>query len=108
MHSPNAYVSGCLVEYCGATERRGSIWRATITRGTGAANRYRVSVPFADGPDAAAAAVVARFNECTGSVWRVLGAALSLDGGNRYAYATAPIYYADTIRSALRTSELAA
>lgn len=101
MNAPHAYVSACLVDYRGATDRRGAVWRATITRGSGAANRYRASVPFEEGPDAAAAAVVARFNEALDADWRVLGVALSLDGGDRYAYATAPAYYTATMRAAL-------
>ncbi len=84
--SPAAYVPGVLVRYLGATNSRGSRWQATLNRGAGAENRYRAAVPYADGPDAAAAAVVARFNECRDADWRILGAALSLDGGDTYAY----------------------
>lgn len=90
MHSPFRYVPGCVVEYCGATNARGSVWRATITRGTNRADRFRATVPYADGPDAAARAVVERFNDATDNDWRIIGAALSLDGGNRYAYPTGP------------------
>jgi hypothetical protein len=74
------------VAYQGPTDRRGSQWVATITRGQGSENRFRVAVPYEQGPDAAAAAVIARFNECMDAEWRVTGPALSLDGGNRYAY----------------------
>jgi hypothetical protein len=84
--SPAAYVPSAVVAYQGPTDRRGSRWVATITRGQGSVNRFRVAVPYEQGPDAAAAAVVARFNECMGAEWRVTGPALSLDGGTRYAY----------------------
>jgi hypothetical protein len=90
MHSPFRYVPGCVVEYCGATNTRGSVWRATITRGIDRADRFRVTVPYADGPDAAARAVVERFNDAMDADWRIIGAALSLDGGNRYAYPVGP------------------
>jgi len=86
MHSPFRYVPGAVVEYRGATERRGSQWVATIRRGASASDRFRAAVPYAEGPDAAAAAVVARFNAAMGADWRVIGAALSLHGGNTYAY----------------------
>lgn len=91
---PTAYVPGCLVSYVAPTNTSGSVWRATITRGSGAADRFRARVPFADGPDAAARAVVARFNECMAADWQILGAALSLDGGNAYAYPVGPAYAA--------------
>jgi len=90
MHSPFRYVPGCLVEYSGATDTRGSVWRATITRGSDRADRFRVTVPYADGPDAAARAVVDRFNDAMGADWRIIGAALSLTGGDRYAYPVGP------------------
>jgi hypothetical protein len=86
MHSPFRYVPGAVVEYRGATERRGSQWVATIRRGSSASDRFRTAVPDADGPDAAALAVVERFNRKMGADWRLIGAALSLDGGNAYAY----------------------
>ena len=86
MHSPSVYVPGALVQYCGATDTRGSVWRATIRRGNTAADRFRAVVPYADGPDAAARAVVDRFNHALGADWRLIGAALSLDGGDVYAY----------------------
>ena len=89
-HSPLAYVPG---------------WRATLTRGDGAANRWRARVSHDDGPDAAAAAVVARFNETMGNdhfdAWHVFGAALSLDSGSAYAYAVGPRHCAETMRAAL-------
>jgi hypothetical protein len=86
MHSPFRYVPGCVVEYCGATNTRGSVWRATITRGNAPADRFRAVVPYADGPDAAARAVVERFNHAMDADWRLIGAALSINGGDRYAY----------------------
>jgi len=91
MHSPFRYVPGCVVEYCGATNTRNDVWRATIQRGSTPADRFRVAVPYADGPDAAAAAVVDRFNRAMDAEWRLIGAALSLDGGNRYAYPVGPV-----------------
>jgi hypothetical protein len=86
MHSPHTYVPGAVVEYAAATDTRGSRWRATIRRGAGRDNIWRASVPYADGPDAAAAAVVAAFNAAMGAAWCVSGAALSLNGGDAYAY----------------------
>ena len=86
MHSPQTYVPGAVVDYCGATDTRGSVWRATITRGNTAADRFRAVVPYADGPDAAARAVVDRFNHAMDADWQLIGAALSLNGGDRYAY----------------------
>lgn len=86
MHSPFRYVPGCTVTYSGATDTRGSRWVAVIKRGATAADRFRVAVPYADGPDAAAAAAVDRFNRAMNADWRILGAALSLDGGDSYAY----------------------
>ncbi len=91
MHSPENYLPGCVVDYKGPT-RVGAQWVATITRGTDRADRFRVAVPYAAGPDAAAAAVVDRFNAAMGAHWIVLGNALSLDGGNRYAYPVGPDY----------------
>ena len=104
-HAPSAYVPGVVVDHVRPTDTRGAGWRATLTRGTGAANRWRARVTYNDGPDAAAAAVVVRFNETMGTdhgdVWHVLGAALSLDGGSAYAYAVGPRHCAETMRAAL-------
>jgi len=86
MHSPFRYVPGLTVQYVPATDTKGSRWRAEIRRGSTAADCHRATVPYQDGPDAAAAAAVDRFNAAMGADWRVLGAALSVDGGNRYAY----------------------
>jgi hypothetical protein len=86
MHSPFRYVPGCVVTYAPATNTRGSRWIATIKRGNATADRFRASVPYADGPDAAALAVVDRFNSAMDADWRIIGAALSLTGGDSYAY----------------------
>ena len=92
--SPAHYVLGCSVEYRGPTDRRGSQWVAVIRRGRKRSDCYRAAVPFADGPDAAAWAAVERFNselipDGLGR-WQVLGAALSMDGGDRYSYPVGP------------------
>jgi hypothetical protein len=104
-HAPSAYVPAVVVAYVPPTNTRCSQWRATLTRGTGAGNRWRARVTYNEGPDAAAAAVVARFNADMGNdafdVWHVLGAALSLDGGSAYAYAVGPWHCAQTMRAAL-------
>ena len=88
--SPAHYVPGCSVEYRGPTDRRGSQWVAVIRRGRQRSDCYRAAVPFADGPDAAARAAVDRINRLEGFGWSVLGAALSMDGGDRYAYPVGP------------------
>jgi hypothetical protein len=90
-YSPSAYVPGATVEFK-VRANGAAVWTATITRGTGAINRYRANVPSAEGPDAAVTAVVERFNSVHDSTWIVLGPALSLDGGNRYAYPVGPAY----------------
>ena len=104
-HAPAAYVPGVVVVHVPPTDTRGAGWRATLTRGDGAANRWRARVSHDAGPDAAAAAVVARFNETMGNrhgdTWHVLGAALSTDGGSAYAYAVGPRHCAETMRAAL-------
>ena len=97
-HAPSACVPGVVVAYVPPTNTRCSQWRATLTRGTGAANRWRARVTYNDGPDAAAAAVVARFNETMANDH---GDALSLDGGSAYAYAVGPRHCAETMRDAL-------
>lgn len=97
--SPSRYVPGCLVRYRPPTNSRGGAWLAVIKRGNQPGDRFAVRVPFHDGPDAAAAAAVAKFNKCmVGAIerehmsWVVLGAALSLDGGDSYAYPVGPSY----------------
>jgi hypothetical protein len=100
-NSPFRYVPGCSVEYRPATDRRGSQWVAVIRRGRKRSDCYRAAVPFADGPDAAARAAVDRFNaelipDGLGR-WQVIGAALSMDGGDRYAYPVGPANLADVL-----------
>lgn len=90
---PSKYVPGCLVRYRPPTNSSGGAWLAVIKRGNQSHHRYAVRVPFHDGPDAAAAAVVERFNRSMPRTeWIVLGAALSLDGGDSYAYPVGPSY----------------
>ena len=93
--SPFRYVPGCSVEYRAPTNTLGGRWVAVIRRGRD--DQYRATVPFADGPDAAAWAAVAVFNDKESQAgrpadcfWQVLGAALSMDGGDRYAYPVGP------------------
>lgn len=93
-YHPAHYVPGCSVEYRGPTDTKGAVWAAVIRRGRDRCDQYRAAVPFADGPDAAACAAVDRFNaelipDGLGR-WQVLGAALSMDGGDRYAYPVGP------------------
>lgn len=99
--SPFRYVPGCVVAYRGPTDRRGSQWVATIRRGQNRADVVRAAVPYADGPDAAAAAVCEAFNRRLDNVgpdtWRVLGAALSMDGGDSYAYPVGPAHLAPVL-----------
>lgn len=106
MHSPFRYVPGAIVKYCGPTDTRGSRWIATIRRGQTRADVVRATVPYADGPDAAAAAVVQRFNltiardwagDGIPDAWRVIGAAQSIDGGDTYAYPVGPAHLASIV-----------
>lgn len=98
--SPARYVPGCLVRYRPPTNSSGGAWLAVIKRGNQPGDRFTVRVPFHDGPDVAAAAAVAKFNQsmidgnqCRRHMeWIVLGAALSLDGGDSYAYPVGPSY----------------
>ena len=83
---PANYRAGAVVRYCGATDTKGSRWVATVIRGPGVENRYRVTVPYQDGPDSAVAAVVSRFNEVNGTAWIVDPCAASIDGGTTYVY----------------------
>jgi hypothetical protein len=95
--SPFRYVPGCAVEYRGPTDRGGSQWVAVIRRGRERRDCYRAAVPYNAGPDAAARAAVARFNTALNAdrePWQLLGAALSMDGGNRYAYPVGPAHCA--------------
>lgn len=93
-HSPFHYVPGLLVTYKGPTDHRCSQWVAIIRRGSDLSDRFRVSVTYNEGPDAAAAAVVALFNERMDADWKILGAALSLDGGTAFAYPAGPPHMA--------------
>ena len=103
MAYPFRYVPGCSVEYRGPTDRRGSQWVAVIRRGRKRSDCYRAAVPFADGPDAAAWAAVDRLksdrraDRPRSEHWRLLGAALSLDGGDRYSYPVGPVGLADVL-----------
>ena len=100
MSFPFRYVPGCAVEYRGATARRGSVWAAVIRRGRDRSAQYRATVSFNEGPDAAAWAAVDRFNaELPDPIdrWQVLGAALSMDGGDRYSYPVGPASLADVL-----------
>lgn len=104
MPYPFRYVPGCAVEYRGPTDTLGGRWVAVIRRGRDRGDQYRATVPFNDGPDAAARAAVAVFNakeseagrpdDC---LWQLLGPALSMDGGDRYAYPVGPASLADVL-----------
>jgi hypothetical protein len=97
---PFRYVPGCSVEYRGPTDTDGAVWAAVIRRGRDRSDCYRAAVPFADGPDAAAWAAVDRFNsELPDPIdrWQLLGAALSMDGGDRYSYPVGPASLADVL-----------
>ena len=101
IESPSVYVPGCAVEYRGPTDTRGSQWVAVIRRGRKRSDCYRAAVPFQDGPDAAAQAAVDRFNaelipDGLG-LWQIIGAALSMDGGDRYAYPVGPANLCDRL-----------
>lgn len=87
---PFRYVPGCSVEYRPATDTCGSVWVAVIRRGRQRSDCYRATVPFNDGPDAAARAAVEKINEKEGFDWILLGAALSMDGGDRFTYPVGP------------------
>lgn len=98
--SPAHYVPGCAVEYRGPTDRGGAQWVAFIRRGQDRRDCYRAAVPSHAGPDAAALAAVAKFNAALNAdrePWQLLGAALSMDGGNRYAYPVGPAYCAPAL-----------
>lgn len=98
---PFRYVPGCAVEYRGPTHTLGGRWVAVIRRGRDRGDQYRATVSFNEGPDAAAWAAVARINaelESDGlGPWQVLGAALSMDGGDRYSYPVGPASLADVL-----------
>ena len=94
MTYPFRYVPGCSVEYRGPTHTLGGRWVAVIRRGRERSDQYRATVSFNEGPDAAAHAAVDRINADLAAdglgPWQVLGAALSMDGGDRYAYPIGP------------------
>lgn len=100
---PFRYVPGCSVEYRGPTNTQGGKWAAVIKRGRDRADQYRATVPFADGPDDAARAAVARLNDelledrPRAEHWVVLGAALSMDGGDRFTYPVGPPNLAEVL-----------
>ena len=99
---PFRYVPGCAVEYRGPTSRRGSRWVAVIRRGRDRSDCFRAQVEFSEGPDAAAWKAVGVFNATLSDPidhWQVLGAALSMDGGDRYSYPVGPAYLADVLPS---------
>ena len=100
MSSPFRYVPGFSVEYCGPPDPLGGRWVAVIRRGRDRlSDCYRATVTFNEGPDAAARAAVDRFNEVEGFDWVILGAALSMDGGDRYAYPVGPADLAPVLSS---------
>lgn len=99
MSSPFRYVPGCSVEYRGPTDTLGGRWVAVIRRGRDRSDCYRATVTFEDGPDAAARAAVDRINQVDGFDWVILGAALSMDGGDRYAYPVGPADLAPVLSS---------
>ena len=98
---PFRYVPGCSVEYRGPTHTLGGRWVAVIRRGRDRSDQYRATVSFNDGPDAAAHAAVDRINADLAAdglgPWQVLGAALSMDGGDRYSYPVGPATLADLL-----------
>ena len=47
-------------------------------------------MPYQDGPDAAVAALLQRFNECHDTQGVIQGTPLSLSGGEVYAYPVGP------------------
>ena len=74
---------------------------AVIRRGHERRDCYRAAVPSADGPDAAARAALEKFNAALNAdgfePWQLLGAALSMNGGDLYAYPVGPAYCAETL-----------
>ena len=85
-HSPTNYRPGITVKYLGPTDNKCSRWSASLIRGTEPEHRLRAIVTYQKGPDAAALAVVEKFNAVNGTAWTVDPMALSMDGGNTYAY----------------------
>jgi len=90
--SPKSYAPGAVVRYCGPTNCRGSRWIATIKRGSEPQHQFRVSVPYEQGPDAAAAAVISKAARYFGIKWHFVAPAISLDGsGCNYVYPIASL-----------------
>jgi hypothetical protein len=85
-HSPFVHRPGLLVKYAGATNTKGSRWMASLSRGGHPETLVRATVSYQEGPNAAALAVVEKFNVVNGTTWTVDPMALSMDGGNTYAY----------------------
>jgi len=85
-HSPSVYRPGLLVKYVGASNTKGSRWIASLNRGGDPKAQTKAAVSYQEGPDAAALAVVEKFNAVYGTAWIVDPVALSMDGGNTYAY----------------------
>jgi len=85
-HSPFVYRPGLLVKYAGATNTKGSRWMATLSRGGHPESLAKASVSYQEGPDAAALAVVEKFNTVNNTTWSVDPVALSMDGGDTFAY----------------------
>ena len=90
-NAPFNALPGVLVEYRRGTNTRPSAqWRATLTSGSGARNRWRASVPYQDGPNEAVAELLRRYNEAQGTQWIIQGTPLSLSNGEVYAYPVWP------------------
>jgi hypothetical protein len=90
--SPKSCLPGAVVKYCGPTNCRGSRWLATINRGNEPQHKFRASVPFDQGPDAAAAAVIAKANKYFSTNWHFIPPAISIDGsGCNYVYPIASL-----------------
>ena len=89
-HAPTNHRPGLTVKYLGPTDNKCSRWSASLIRGTEPEHRLRATVTYQLGPDAAAQAVVEKFNKQNGTAWIVDPMALSLDGGSLYAYSCGP------------------
>ena len=83
-HGPVVSSRAAVVVRYGCDSQGRGQWVATLKRSP-RDRAARLAVPAADGPDAAAAALLAR----QGLPWRALPAVGSLDGGESYAYVTA-------------------
>ena len=83
-HCPVVSARAAVVVRYGCDSQGRGQWVATLKRNP-RERAARLAVPAADGPDAAAAALLAR----QGLPWRALPAVGSLDGGESYAYVTA-------------------